>query len=885
MPEAAVEVLRRCLAEHADDPSGTGVEAALGDLVSSGRLRGVRVRPIPAIVSHEVGELDADDVVAFPFAADSTIECTPAGAAAIIEPLLPVLTTTFLTGIAAARRIAEASPGPMAVRRADGAALAVNDAYTRLTGHAGATGLEQVHVEDRGLMVELLERLAEEDALTADARLLRPDGSVLPVRLEIAALRWPSGALRFVATHVRDLTELRELESRLEASDVFQRVLDEAPVPMALRDGELRLEWANEAYLELVGRSLDALRGTFPDELIDPRDYGPADRGALAWNDEDGRSVFESDLRYVRPDGSVRRVRTEAARLDLPGIGTKWLSFADDVTETRAREAENRQLRRRLETTLLHAPGVIAIYDRDAEIVFSSIGDDERASLRRLIERGELSVEVLDRTSAVIETGRPDRWTSVLGGPDAHRQRWFETSCAPIFDDEGQVDGAVAIAIDRTEQMEAEERLAYQATHDLLTGLLDRTGLLHGLGDLAPSNDLAVLFVDLDEFKDVNDTLGHDAGDELLQHVAARLRANVDADLLIARPGGDEFILVGPSLDLPEAMEIAETLLTALGQPYELGGASIPGSASIGVAAVPTGTTPLEALRRADVAMYEAKRRGRNRVASYDVGLEERLERRVQSTRGLRRALAGDELVVHYQPEYDLVSGDLLGAEALIRWDDPARGRLLSADEFIEVAEQSGLMGQIGRFVMASAARDAATWPDELLLRVNISARQLDEPGLLDMILGVLDGAGLAPSRLCVELTETALADGESLRRIHELSEAGIMLALDDFGTGFSSLALLRTLPVDVIKIDRSFVDGLGSDDDDTAIVRSIIGLADALDLEVVAEGVETATHVRLLRELGCRRAQGFGLDRPMPVEGLRRRWDRHVPELLTYVS
>lgn len=873
----AVEVL----AAHRRDPAGLGVQALAEALVASG-LGGIEISPELGFVSHRAGRLDADDVAAA-VSAGVAVQWSPAARRDLIEPVLPIISIALLTASSLDHTLAKSTSQAVSIRRGDGSVVATSSAWGELTGRSDlvydgehpTVGIDPAYQHRVARMLELLRERGE---TIEEWVFTRPDGSTVSVRSSVRASHWPSGEIRSIVTHNEDLTKLRELEARLSQGELFQDTLERSPYPLSVRDGELRLVWANQAYLDLVGRSYDELLGTVPDDLTVAEDFDAAARSEVLGQDRD-RNDFQ-EIRYCLPDGGTRRVRLQSARVRLASGEVRFVSFVEDLTERDQRDAEFNLLRRRLGTMLEHTPGVLSIYDTDLNVVFSNDGRSQGKNLHDLVQADQVDVEVIDRVATILSEGQTDRWhTWVFDEVPS----WFEVSAAPVLDELGRPEGVVTIGIDRTEQLAVERQLAHQAVHDDLTGLLDRAGLMKGLAEIADTPEsYAVLFIDLDSFKNTNDTLGHEIGDQLLTTVARRLRAAAGPTCLIGRAGGDEF-LVAVATSASEANALASALMRSIRSPVELDGAVLHPTVSIGVAHVAAGTTPHEAIRRSDVAMYEAKRRGRNRSVEFDDDMAQRIAHRRGIEEGIRRALVEDQLELHYQPEYDLATGRLLGAEALLRWNDPTSGRLVSAGEFIEIAEETGLIGELGRFVARRAAQDAADWPTDLMVRLNLSARQLEEPDLVDFYLGEFARVGLPTRRVCVELTETAIASPDSLHVIHELSAAGCTIALDDFGTGFSSMSMLRTLPVDVIKIDRSFVDGLGTEPGDTVLVRSIVALAQSFGHDVVAEGVENATHVEELLALGCRRAQGFGLDRPLPLTELRSRFGGPAPALLRH--
>jgi diguanylate cyclase (GGDEF)-like protein len=499
-------------------------------------------------------------------------------------------------------------------------------------------------------------------------------------------------------------------------------------------------------------------------------------------------------------------------------------------------------------------------------------------TVQHAVGRLRTEEEVASVDCRVLSTHGEDLHLEVL----ASRVRWHG------------VDAVQLLVRDVTAKRKTAAVVAHSATHDHLTGLPNRALLVQRLGAVLRRRDprsgpVAVLFVDLDRFKVVNESLGHELGDELLVLVARRLAGAVDADALLARFGGDEFVIVLGMVQGPEpALSAAGQIALALDQPFAFGDHRLTLDASVGVAlAVPGEASPDELIRDADAAMHRAKARGGARAALYDDGMREQAIQRLDIENGLRGAAERDELRVHYQPLVSIRTGRAVGAEALVRWVRPD-GRMVSPAEFIPVAEETGLIGRIGSWVLAQACNQAHLWQlavegdSPLEMGVNVSGRQLGDPDLVPTVASVLNRPGQRLS-LCLEITESVLLSAETLPVLHDLKGLGVRLAVDDFGTGYSSLASLRKYPVDVVKIDRQFITGIDTDPSARAVVKAIVEVTHALGMESLAEGVETREQLDVLGELGCDVAQGFLLARPAPAEDLvDRLWSPFVADLVT---
>lgn len=459
--------------------------------------------------------------------------------------------------------------------------------------------------------------------------------------------------------------------------------------------------------------------------------------------------------------------------------------------------------------------------------------------------------------------------------PKTGRMLHREVFSAPIREVDGKIVGSLAVVRDLTERREAEEQVRRLALHDALTSLPNRT-LLHDRLAYALAlarrerHDVAVMILDLDHFKDVNDSLGHPAGDQLLRSIADRLKRSIRDSDMLARLGGDEFALVQNHVRTPsESAILASKILEALAAPFNLDGLEVHAAASIGISLFPhDGHDPAELLKNADLALYRAKGEGRFRFRFFEPAMDAEIQARKRLDLELRQALEGHQFILEYQPQLDLASGRFGGVEALVRWRHPGRGLVLP-EEFIPFAEASGLIRPLGEWVLYEACRQGQAWRDNshpLKVAVNLSPAQLKHNHLASMVRQTLTRAGFEPTRLELEITEGVLI--ETLERgeagcLHQLTAQGIGLAIDDFGVGYSSLSYLKQLPVARIKIDRSFVRGVGTNPDDDAFVRAIVTLGHSLGKRVVAEGVETERQLTLLRQFGCDEAQGFLLARP----------------------
>jgi len=550
---------------------------------------------------------------------------------------------------------------------------------------------------------------------------------------------------------------------------------------------------------------------------------------------------------------------------------------ADRVTELHVREQRFRAL-------VEQSSDSMAILDVDSTVRYQSESVERifgfpASSLigRRFIEVAGRKVGA--RIEAAIEEvrGTPRATTTfeiMLRHADG-RPRMAEMTITNLLDDP-YVGGLVFNTRDVGEAQELQEQLRYEAYHDGLTGLVSRALFRERLAAAVAGADepehVSILFLDLDGFKEINDSLGHPIGDQLLVRVAERLSRSVPEPHTVARLGGDEFAVIVESETAPdEAEAIAARLLAELDEPILVDGRSLHVGAGIGIASAADAGDIEQLQRNADLAMYRAKDAGGGLYTTYHPSMHDALVQRLELAADLRRALERNELVLHYQPTVDLRTGEIIGFEALVRWQHPTRG-LVPPLEFIGVAESTGLIVPLGRWVLTEACRQAVAWgagPDRpLKMAVNVSVRQFDGGDLAATVAEVLAETGLPADRLCLEMTESVLLSDteESLARIVRLKALGVLLAMDDFGTGYSSLAYLRRFPMDVLKVDRSFVDRLGGTSEDETLVRTIVRLGQRFGMSTVAEGIEDAGQLAILREMGCDYAQGYLVSRPLPA-------------------
>ena len=537
-----------------------------------------------------------------------------------------------------------------------------------------------------------------------------------------------------------------------------------------------------------------------------------------------------------------------------------------------------------------------AVFEQSAEgiIIFDATHNVLMVNQAYVKMTGYAAAELIGKPPPVMDTGCNDAsfmramWESVGMHGSWHGELWNRrkdgdlypelASVSRVHDEDGKVSHYIAIVTDISAHKANEAHINRLAHFDALTGLPNRSLLADRVGQALSrvernAESLALIFMDIDRFKNVNDSLGHRIGDELLIQVAGRLRHVLRDEDTVSRLGGDEFILVLPSTRAEGAAHVAEKVLKALSAPYHIEHHELNVTASLGIALYPGDGNNYDALSMcADAAMYRAKQGGRNTFRFFTREMQERSDRTLQLENALRRALEMDQLELHYQPQVSLVDGRVIGVEALLRWTHPELGRVSPAD-FVPIAEESGLILPIGEWVLRMAICQMQLWQDAglppMVMAVNLSAVQFRQSRLPALVSQMLEEFGLPPECLELELTEGVAMDNPlgAIAVMNDLHDRGVHMSIDDFGTGYSSLSYLKRFKVCKLKIDQSFVRDLSTDPEDAAIVEAIIGLSRSLGLKTIAEGVETAEQLAFLRDRGCDEAQGYQIGRPMPVE------------------
>ncbi|MCF8199303.1 MAG: PAS domain S-box protein [Sulfuritalea sp.] len=733
----------------------------------------------------------------------------------------------------------------------------------------------------------------------------RQDGTDLWVNL-IGYVTDPADATRGTIWIMEDRTAfkrvddalrrtLNELEGRVaertaeltQQLHFMQQLIEAIPGPMFYKDTDARYLGCNRAFAELVGRPVKELVGKTPHDVAPPElaeKYLAADREIL---DNPGTQIYEGRVRDA--GGVIRDVMFHKASFTLAdGQVGGLVGVMLDITQRKKMEDDLRQ--------------AATVFESAAEGVTITRPDGEIIAVNRAFTEitGYEAEEVVGHNPRILQSGVHGKdfyramWRSIIDNGRWLGEVWNKRKNGEVFPEQlsvtavkdinGKVLNYVATFTDITVQKENEERIQQLAFSDPLTGLPNRRLLLdrlqHALASRARDRQYgALFFIDLDDFKDLNDTLGHDMGDMLLQLVAQRLKDCVRESDTIARIGGDEFVVILEELsasvvEAGNQAEVAGTkILSALNEVYRLGEHLHHSTPSIGITLFDDSQSSVdELLKQADLAMYQAKDAGRNALRFFDPEMQNIVEARVSMEKELRLGLKAGQFILHYQPQLDY-QNRIIGAEALIRWQHPQRG-MVSPLEFIPVAEDTGLILPIGQWVLQMACSQLALWARraetaDLILAVNVSARQFRHPEFVDQVLSTVDGMKADPTRLKIELTESLLLDNveEIIARMTALKARGIRFSLDDFGTGYSSLAYLKRLPLDQLKIDQSFVRDILSDPNDASIARTIVALANGMGLEVIAEGVETEAQRFFLASHGCNAYQGYLFSRPLPID------------------
>ncbi len=695
-----------------------------------------------------------------------------------------------------------------------------------------------------------------------------------------------SGAVLSLVDDTERLAQEREIRASRER---LLSIMNNSTALITLKDLAGRYEFVNRQFEETFGvKAADLIGKTdasiFPGRIAD--EFRSKELEVVRI-----KKAVEHEEELVLASGSHALLSIRFPLLDADGVAYGICTQSTDITARKHAELQLKLAAR--------------VFDRSSEGIMVTDAQQTILTINDAFTTvtGYTAEEVIGETPRILNSGRHpgeyyrEMWDCLQAHGWWQGEIWNKRKSGEIYpewltinivhDSNGEVVNYIGIFSDITIVKDSQRRVEFLATHDELTCLPNRTLFYDRMRQAIiraerQKSTFAILFIDLDNFKFVNDSLGHDSGDELLREIAQRLRISTRAMDTVARFGGDEFALLIEDATAPDASLTAERIREALLQPVVLGKQEIHASASIGICLYPAdGTEPQQLLKNADTAMYQAKESGKSTHQFFTNDFRRMADDRLQLETGLRRAIDTHELELYYQPQIDLVSGSLIGLEALVRWNHPNEG-IISPDRFIPVAEKSRLIDKLGDWVLREACRQTAHWLELGMnipnVSINISAEQFRRGNLVETLRILLDQYHLPAQRITLELTESALAEDAEfvLDVLKQLKLLGFKLSIDDFGTGYSSLAYLRRYPLDELKIDRQFIDEVVINGDDRAITQTILAMADALKLSVVAEGVETREQATTLRELGSQHCQGYLFAKPMPADEVAKHFGRH---------
>jgi diguanylate cyclase (GGDEF)-like protein/PAS domain S-box-containing protein len=699
------------------------------------------------------------------------------------------------------------------------------------------------------------------------------------------------------------LLERQAARQALQVSEArFRAMSDASPLGIFVSDAQGECVYTNLAYHKLSGLDFEQTLGTNWSTAIHPDDR---QRVLAEWRAAAiGQAPFLVEARFLRADGSIVWTRLNAAAMLDGEQPCGHVQTVEDISERKATEAVLRaaeealfEEKERAQVTLNSIGDAVLTTNLPGNVTYMNVvaeamtGWTREQALGRPLAEVFMIVDGVSREPApnpALRAIRENRTVglardSVLVRRDGGEAS-IEDSAAPIHNRQGEVTGAVIVFHDVSESRAMASKMAHQAQHDFLTGLPNRALLTERLARAIGQAErhrkmVGLLFIDLDYFKHINDSLGHAVGDLLLQNVAERLMLCVRGTDTVCRQGGDEFVILLAEIEQPrDAAPIAEKLLSIFATPSVIGGHELHVTPSIGISIYPDDGKDVDSLmKNADTAMYFAKASGRNNYQFFTDEMNTRAVHRLCVEGNLRRALKQDEFELYYQPKIELASGAMIGCEALIRWKDPELG-MIYPNQFVPIAEECGLIVPIGSWVLRQACRQVRAWQVAGLVAVpvavNISAVEFRDKRFLAGVEATLKETGMLPGLLELELTESILMhDAESSVAVLEALQAmGIAIAIDDFGTGYSSLSYLKRFPIQTLKIDQSFIRDVVTDSDDASIVGAMVGMGRNLKQQVVAEGVETAEQLAFLRHLACDQGQGFLFGHPLPADEFARR-------------